>query len=370
MTKADDQSYIAACLRLARRHRGITGTNPAVGTLLVRDGVVLGKGITAKGGRPHAEPIAIAEAERRAAEGANGATAYVSLEPCAHHGATPPCAAALIDAGVSRVVTAWIDPDRRVDGKGHEMLRSASVRVETGFESETAALDLSGYLNRKINNRPQVILKLAVSSDGKLGQKGKEISITGDLAKRYVHRMRAEYDAILVGRGTIDSDDPLLNCRLLGLEKRSPHRFVLDTNASLSPNSQLAQTAHKIPISLITIKPSLGEALVQLGVRHFASQLHENRLAVPEILEDMASAGISSLMVEGGAETARCFLKANSIDEIALFTGTSTLGKGAIASPITQDQIPEDFKLVRHLKLGKDHLHLYRRKMSFEAGME
>ncbi len=357
MTSLSDHKFMAACLRFSRRHRGLTGTNPAVGTLLVKDGVVVGKGVTAKGGRPHAEPLAL----ENAGEKARGATAYVSLEPCAHHGATPPCAEALIKAGVARVVTAWTDPDKRVDGKGHAMLRDAGIEVGAGILADLAATDLSGYLNRKQNNRPQVILKLAVSSDGKLGKQGEEVSITGQIAKTYVHRMRAEYDAILVGRGTVESDDPELTCRLPGLEYRSPHRYILDTNSTLKSASNLAQSARKTPVSVITSKATLPVELNNLGVQHFAAEQHEGVLALPEILEDMATSGTSSLMVEGGAKTAASFFDAGLVDEIALFTGVTKVGEGGITSPVSLDNMPNGFILVRSLELGDDRLDIFRK---------
>lgn len=350
---------MAACLRYARRHIGVTGTNPSVGTLIVdANQQIVGKGITAKGGRPHAEPIALAEA----GEKARGATAYVSLEPCAHHGVTPPCAQALIDAGVKRVVTAWVDPDRRVDGKGHAMLRAAGIQVDEGICGETAKSDLSGYLNRKSNNRPQVILKLAVSADGKLGLPGQEIAITGELAKQYGHRMRAEYDAILVGRGTVDADDPDLTCRLDGLENRSPHRFILDSAAKISSGSRLANSATRSPVTCISAAESLPNDLVQKGVRHMVAQVHMGALALPEILEDMAGLGISSLLVEGGGAVARSFLELNLVDEIALFTGTSHIGDEGIVSPVTIENVPDHFTNVRNLVLSQDRLNFYRRK--------
>lgn len=359
--KSDDQRLMDACLRHARRHRGLTRTNPSVGTLLVKmqgqKPVIVGRGITALGGRPHAEPIALEQARDSAVH----ATAYVSLEPCAHHGATPPCAQALIDAGVSRVVTAWTDPDNRVDGRGHAMLRDAGIAVETGLGAETAAADLAGYLNRKEKNRPQVILKLAVSADGLLGREGEEVPITDGQARAYVHRMRAEADGILVGRGTVESDDPELTCRLSGLEHRSPHRFVLDTNASLPINSRLARSARQTPVSLITSQTSLPPDLEAAGVQHLIAETHDGQLALPEVLEDIASMGLSILMVEGGASVARAFLGAGLVDELVIFSGQSTLGKG-IASPVTAESVPDVFSLVRTLFLGHDKLDIFRRK--------
>ncbi len=350
---------MAAALRHARRNLGLTGANPSVGTLLVGEaGRVVGRGITSKGGRPHAEPNAL----RVAGGKAKGSTAYVSLEPCAHHGATPPCAQALIDADVARVVTAWTDPDQRVDGKGHAMLRNAGIEVETGILAEAAAADLAGYLNRKSNNRPQVTLKLAVSADGKLGRPGEETPITGPLARAYVHRMRAEADGILVGRGTVDADDPELTCRLPGLAERSPNRFVLDTSAGLSPQSLLAKGTAEVPLSVVTTRKNLPPELTSLGVRHFIAESHEGRLALPEVLEDMAAIGISTLMVEGGATVAQSFIKEGLVDEIALFTGIAEIGLDGIPSPLTSDTMPGGFSLIRSLTLGKDRLELYRRK--------
>ena len=357
MISQQDQRLMAACLRLSRRHRGLTSSNPSVGTLLVKDGVIVGKGITAKGGRPHAERVALDQA----GTDASGSTAYVSLEPCAHHGATPPCAQALIDAGVSRVVTAWIDPDNRVDGKGHAMLKQAGLEVDIGVHADTAAADLAGYLNRKQKNRPQVTLKLAVSADGKLGVAGGEVAITGELSRSIVHRMRAEHDAIMVGRGTVDADDPDLTCRLPGLEHRSPHRFVLDTRAGLSSESRLAQSARKVPVSLITTASQLPDELSGLGVKRFAAEAHDGQLALPEIVEDLANNGISSLMVEGGAHVATSFLDAGLVDEIALFSSKSVVGEDGIKSPVNQEQIPNDFTLVRSLQLGEDTLDIFRK---------
>lgn len=354
-----DRKLLDACLRYARRHRGLTASNPSVGTVLVQfesgQHVIIGRGITAVGGRPHAERVAIDQAGERA----KGSNAYVTLEPCAHHGATPPCAQGLIDAGVSRVVTAWSDPDMRVDGKGHAMLRDAGIEVIEADEPNSAATDLAGYLTRKEKNRPQVILKLAVSADGKLGLPGQEVPITGEIVRNYVHRMRAECDAILVGRGTVDADDPDLSCRLPSLEHRSPKRFVLDSKAKLSPSSNLAATANSVPVSIITSEADISETLKEKGVTRFAAEDHDSKLALPEILEDMAADGISTLMVEGGAEVATSFLDQGLVDSVALFTGTRCLGADGIVSPISRETMPETFSLERTLQLSDDRLDLF-----------
>ncbi|MGI9353653.1 MAG: bifunctional diaminohydroxyphosphoribosylaminopyrimidine deaminase/5-amino-6-(5-phosphoribosylamino)uracil reductase RibD [Rhizobiaceae bacterium] len=353
-----DRKMLNTCLRYARRHRGLTASNPSVGTLLVQfcDGqpVVVGRGITAIGGRPHAERVAVDQVGTRA----KGSTAYVTLEPCAHHGATPPCARALIDAGVARVVTALSDPDARVDGRGHAMLRHAGIEVVEADEANSAAADLAGYLTRKEKNSPQVILKLAVSLDGKLGLPGQEVPITGEIARSYVHRMRAEYDAILVGRGTVDADDPELTCRLPGLEHRSPKRFVLDSKATLSVMSKLASTANTVPISVITSHADIPDGLKAKGVTRFAAEEYNGQLALPEILEDMAADGISTLLVEGGAKVAKSFLEQQLVNNIVLFTAAKAVGADGIASPVSGKTLPKNFSLERTLRLGDDRLDL------------
>ncbi|WP_040304611.1 bifunctional diaminohydroxyphosphoribosylaminopyrimidine deaminase/5-amino-6-(5-phosphoribosylamino)uracil reductase RibD [Ahrensia sp. R2A130] len=347
--------WMGACLRLARRHRGLTGTNPSVGTLLVKDGRVVGRGITAKGGRPHAERVALDQAGPNAV----GSIAYVTLEPCAHHGATPPCAQALINAGVAEVHTAYIDPDHRVDGKGHAMLREAEIAVHAGQGSEIAGSDMRGYLTRKRLGRPMVTLKLAVSRDGMLGRTGEEVSITGPLARAMVHRMRAEHDAIAVGRGTVEADDPDLTCRLSGLEARSPERFIFDSAGVLTETSRLVASARTVPVHLISTLPGLPEHLLASGVRHFAAEAENGHIALPEVLDDLGARGISSLMLEGGAQLASSFLNAGLVDEIAFFVGAKDVGPDGIASPITLATIPAEFNAGRTLQLGPNQLHFF-----------
>ncbi|MCR4268122.1 bifunctional diaminohydroxyphosphoribosylaminopyrimidine deaminase/5-amino-6-(5-phosphoribosylamino)uracil reductase RibD, partial [Nitratireductor sp. ZSWI3] len=238
-----DRRFMAAAIRLSRRHLGLTGTNPSVATLIVRDDGagprIVGRGVTAIGGRPHAETEALAEA----GVAARGATAYVTLEPCAHHGRTPPCANALAVAGVARVVGAAADPDPRVSGKGYAILRDAGIEVVEGVLAEEAADLMRGYLTRSEKKRPEVTLKLAISADGMIGRQGQgQVAITGEVSRRQVHMMRAESDAILVGIGTALADGPALTCRLPGLERRSPLRIVLDRDLRLPPTSTLART--------------------------------------------------------------------------------------------------------------------------------
>lgn len=357
-----DARFMRACLRYARRHAGLTGTNPSVGTLIVRDDVIVGRGVTARGGRPHAEPVALAEAGALA----RGATAYVTLEPCAHHGVTPPCAEALIAANIGRVVTAYLDPDRRVDGRGHAMLRAAGITVDEGLESVIAARDLAGYLMRKVHARPHITLKLAVSADGLLGREGEEVAVTGPLARAQVHAMRAKADAILVGRGTARADDPDLSCRLPGLAARSPHRYVLDTRATLAPDSRLVRTARDVPTTIVSAEP-LPDALREAGVGHLSADLHEGGVALPEMLEDMGAVGHATLMVEGGARVARAFLASDLVDRAVLFVSPRAIGSpGAvgspgIASPLLPDAVPHGFALADERRFGEDRALTFER---------
>ncbi len=368
VTNKTHERHMAAAIRLARRNLSRTGVNPSVGTIIVKsDGdstVIVGRGVTALGGRPHAEPVALSQA----ADLAKGATAYVTLEPCAHHGATPSCAQLLIDAGVSQVITGWLDPDARVDGRGHEMLRQAGIEVIAGVLPQRARQGLAGYLSRKQKNRPYVTVKLAVSSDGMIGAKGRgQVPITGEIAKRQVHMMRAANDAILVGAVTARDDDPELTCRLPDLQSRSPHRFVLDPSASIAVQSRLMQTLSIAALSVVTAPAAPEENIAALklqGASIFAGELVDGRIALPELLDDMAATGISSLFVEGGALTVQSFLDDGLVDEIALFTGSGTIGADGIRSPFTNQTMPKGFALARHEEFADDQLDVFVREQA------
>jgi len=353
-----DRRFMAAALRYSRKHAGLTGTNPAVGTLIVRDDgngpVIVGRGVTALGGRPHAETEALAEAGDKA----RGATAYVTLEPCAHHGRTPPCANALVAAGVVRVVGAASDPDPRVSGKGYAILRAAGIEVVERVLAEEADGQLAGYLTRSLKQRPQVTLKLALSADGMIGRPGEgQIAITGPISRRQVHLMRAEADVIVVGINTALADDPDLTVRLPGLESRSPVRLVLDRQARLSPQGRLARSAEAVPVYL-AVGPEADAArkavLAAMGVKLLATDTFEGRIALPELLEDLAAQGMMNVMVEGGAETARNLLADDMVDRIVIFQGPDRLGADGIAAPIDRDHIPAGFRLVREARFGDD----------------
>ena len=363
--QALDERFMAAAIRYSMRNSGLTRTNPAVGTLIVRDDGdgprIVGRGVTAPGGRPHAEAEALAEA----GEAARGATAYVTLEPCAHHGKTPPCAQALVDAGIVRVVGGANDPDPRVAGKGYAMLREAGVEVVTRVLSQQAADAMAGYLTRSLNKRPEVILKLAVSSDGMIGRSGEgQVPITGACARDQTHLLRAGCDAILVGIGTILADDPQLTVRLPGLEDRSPVRIVLDPNLRLPFTSRLAATSRQPPVMLAAPADADGDRkrlLSEIGVGFLAAELIDGSVALPELMEDLGSMGMSRELVEGGAATAQSFLKEDLVDRIVLLEGPASIGEGGVASPVTAETVPEGFRLIREATFGEDRCREYTR---------
>jgi diaminohydroxyphosphoribosylaminopyrimidine deaminase/5-amino-6-(5-phosphoribosylamino)uracil reductase len=361
-----DRRFMAAAIRLSRRHLGLTGTNPSVGTLIVRaesgGPVIVGSGVTALGGRPHAEPQALEDAGGLA----RGATAYVTLEPCAHHGRTPPCAETLVSAGVARVVGAASDPDERVSGKGYAILRKAGIEVIEGVLAREAADLMAGYLMRSLRKRPEVTVKLAVSRDGRIGVAGMgQVAITGGISRRQVHLMRAEADAIMIGVGTAIADDPELTCRLPGLEARSPVRIVLDGQARLPVAAKMVRQAREVPL-WVAASPGCDKgckaALEGTGVQFLATETANGGFALPELLEDLAARGISTLMVEGGAETVRRFLDEGLVDRIALFAGSGEIGPQGTLSPIRPDRMPDGFRLLREARYGEDSYSEWVRK--------
>jgi diaminohydroxyphosphoribosylaminopyrimidine deaminase/5-amino-6-(5-phosphoribosylamino)uracil reductase len=312
-----DSRFMDLALRLAGRGLGQVWPNPAVGCVVVRDGRVVGRGWTRPGGRPHGET----EALRRAGPAALGATAYVSLEPCAHYGETPPCTMALLHAGLRRVVIAATDPDPRVDGRGIEQLRQAGVEVAVGVRREQAEALNAGFFLRLRANRPLVTLKLATSLDGRVATRtGASQWITGDQARAFAHHLRATHDAIMVGSGTALVDDPSLTCRLPGLEARSPVRVVLDGRLRLPARSELARTARTTPFWLVTRRPASEERarrLRRLGVEVIETGIDgEGRLDLAEILGVLAGRGITRLLVEGGAALAAGLLRHRLVDRL------------------------------------------------------
>jgi diaminohydroxyphosphoribosylaminopyrimidine deaminase/5-amino-6-(5-phosphoribosylamino)uracil reductase len=329
---AEDAARMAAALALARRSLGAVWPNPAVGCVIAKDGVVLGRGATQSGGRPHAEQVALAQARARWGEAAlRGATAWVSLEPCAHHGRTPPCADAMAEAGIARVVSTVEDPDPRVAGRGFARLRAAGVAVETGVLAEESRRLNAGFLSRIERGRPWMTLKLAATLDGRIATvAGESRWITGEAARARVHLMRAESDAILIGAGSARADDPALDVRLPGLEGRRPVRVVADGRLGLPLLSRLARTARERPLWLLCREgadAARRAALEGLGAEVIAlpgDDRGEADLAVA--LEALARRGLTRVLCEGGGRIAAALIRGGLVDELAWFSAGTALG--------------------------------------------
>ncbi|HSI39631.1 MAG TPA: bifunctional diaminohydroxyphosphoribosylaminopyrimidine deaminase/5-amino-6-(5-phosphoribosylamino)uracil reductase RibD [Xanthobacteraceae bacterium] len=329
-----DEALMSSALAVGRRHLGRTWPNPAVGAVVARDTstgpLVLARGATAPGGRPHAETQALAAA----GEGVRGATLYVTLEPCSHHGRTPPCVDAIRAAGVARVVAALEDPDARVAGRGFTLLRAAGIEVSVGAGAAEARLVHAGHLRRVSDGRPHILLKLAISADGKAGLAARRPAvITGPQARARAHLMRATSDAVLTGIGTVLADDPLLTCRLPGMEARSPVRVVLDSTLRLPLTSALATSLTAAPLWVISgpDAPAGREAALRAhGIEVMRVDTAPGGLDLGEAARRLAGRGITRLMVESGPRLASAFLAADLVDEAALFTGAVTLGEDAL----------------------------------------
>jgi diaminohydroxyphosphoribosylaminopyrimidine deaminase/5-amino-6-(5-phosphoribosylamino)uracil reductase len=330
-TAADsDKRFMALALALGRRALGNAWPNPAVGAVLVRDEngapIVVGRGWTQPGGRPHAETEAI----RRAGAAARGATLYVTLEPCSHHGKTPPCADAIIAAGITRVVSALEDPNPEVAGKGHTRLRTHGIKVDIGVGTAEAARAHAGHISRIRSGRPHITLKLAVSTDGKVALAGRRpAAISGQSARDRVHLMRAQNDAIMVGIGTVLCDDPQLTCRLPGMASRSPVRVVLDTQLRLPLARALVTTAQAVPTWVVAgpdASTEAQQALQKHGLKVFRVEAHGTQLDLAAVMTLLAQQGITRLMVEGGPILAAALVAENLIDEAVLLRSPRPIG--------------------------------------------
>jgi len=327
----DDWRYMALALSLGRRGLGHTWPNPAVGAVIVKDGVILARGWTQDGGRPHAE----IEALRRAKKLAQGATMYVTLEPCSHQGKAPPCADAIIRAGIARVVSAMQDPNPEVAGQGHERLRAKGIAVEVGLGEAEARRAHVGHVTRIEQGRPHVLLKLAISADGKAGLPGrKPVSLSGEPARERAFQMRAQHDAILVGIGTVLADNPHLTCRLPGMTERSPVRVVLDSQLRLPLSTSVVATVRETPTWVFTsANPSAiaQEILEQKGCKVFRVGERDGKLDIGDVLQVLAEQGITRLMVEGGPTMAASLVAADLVDEAVLIRADKSIGAGIAA---------------------------------------
>ncbi|MGO4338949.1 bifunctional diaminohydroxyphosphoribosylaminopyrimidine deaminase/5-amino-6-(5-phosphoribosylamino)uracil reductase RibD [Labrys sp. KB_33_2] len=367
-----DERFMRAALALGRRGLGNTWPNPAVGCVIVRrvgdTDVIVGRGWTQPGGRPHAETQALAEAGPLA----KGATAYVTLEPCSHYGRTGPCADALARGGIARVVGALRDPDPRVGGRGFDMLRRYGLEVREGVLAEEAFQAHVGHITRVTFGRPGVTVKIAVSADGKLaGPGGRPVRITGEEASAHVHMMRAQSDAIAVGIGTVLADDPMLTVRLPGMAAQSPVRIVFDSKLRLPLASRLVQTARQVPVWVLAradapVAPE--RTLVETGVevmRIGCSALPPGEgasLDLGEALRLLGTRGVTRLLVEAGPRLAAGLVEADLVEEFVQFTSPEPIGEGVVAlTPQLQAKIDGQLPNLAARMVGHDTMTIQRR---------
>ena len=354
-------------LALARRGLGRVWPNPAVGCIIVKDDRVIGRGRTADGGRPHAEPQAL----EQAGTAAQGATAYVTLEPCAHHGQTPPCAETLIKSGIARVVIALGDPDPRVSGQGIATLKAAGIDVVQGIcEAEARTLQ-SGFLSRVTRGRPMLTLKLAMTLDGRIATaSGESQWITGPEARRRVHLMRSTHDAVMVGAGTARADDPDLRVRGLGIA-RQPVRIVASRHLRLDQSNTLMRTAQDDPVWIICDEEAAGSNEAELwstaGAKLIPAPSKGGHLSLPEALESLGDKGLTRVFCEGGGMLAASLLTADLVDELVVFSAGKLIGAEGQpgVGPLGLSALSEApyFELVSTENIGRDVMQLWRRPL-------
>ena len=362
-----DAAFMAATLAYGRSHLGLVAPNPAVGALVVQGGVIVGRGATQAGGRPHAETVALAEAGARA----QGATLYVTLEPCSHSGKTPPCADAIIAAGIVRVVSALEDPDPRVAGRGHARLRAAGIEVCIGEGAEAAARAHLGHILRVTQGRPMVTLKLAQTLDGYAAGDTHDarLLITGAPANARTHMLRAQHDAIMVGVGTILADDPLMNVRLPGMEQRKPWRVVLDTHLATPLASRLVATAGDYPTLIFTgpdVPPQQIARFSALGIDNGPGALApDGRIDLAAALHELAPCGLTRVFSEGGPRVAASLIAQGLADAVMLCTGPKPLGRAGVEAlpDIARASLadPRHYRLICDMRLGLDRMQVYER---------
>ncbi len=359
-----DRHMMAIALRLAKRGLGQTAPNPAVGAVIADEaaGEVIARGWTQPGGRPHAETEAI----RRAGASAKGATMYVTLEPCAHHGATPPCADAIVAAGLKRVVVGIEDPDPRTAGRGIAKLRAAGIAVETGVLADEARWATLGHILRVTERRPFVQAKLALGSNGTVprGERGRPLFVTGAPALARGHLMRAEADAILVGAGTVADDDPELNCRLPGLANRSPIRIVLSRDLGVPENAKLLATARERPVWVFCAEApdaSRRARLAAAGAEIIPVSAGPGGVSLPSIMARLAERGVTRLLVEGGPRVWGAFAEAGLVDEAVVFRAGHDAAGGPPADVLGQLLPSAQMNLAAARRIGDDTLYVFRR---------
>jgi diaminohydroxyphosphoribosylaminopyrimidine deaminase/5-amino-6-(5-phosphoribosylamino)uracil reductase len=354
-----------AALNLARRGLGSVWPNPTVGCVLVNDGVVVGRGWTQPGGRPHGET----EALERAGAAARGATAYVSLEPCCHWGKTPPCTDALIAAGIARVVVPVEDPDPRVSGRGVARLKDAGIEVTVGVEADAAAALNEGFFRRIREGRPLVTLKLASTLDGRIATaEGESRWITGERARERAHLLRARHDAVMVGSNTVLADNPELTCRLPGLADRSPVRIIVDGRLRVPLTARVVAEAQRVPTWFVTLKgdaPERHRAFRDCGVELIEVHADGETVNLAEAMRALGKRGITRVLVEGGATLAAALLRADLVDHLDWFRAPRLIGGDGVpavsAFGIETLAAMPHFRRVGVEPLGEDVLESFRR---------
>jgi diaminohydroxyphosphoribosylaminopyrimidine deaminase/5-amino-6-(5-phosphoribosylamino)uracil reductase len=362
----EDIAHMRAALALARRGLGSAWPNPSVGCVIVKDGRVVGRGVTAPGGRPHAEPVAL----EMAGAARQGATVYVTLEPCCHWGRTPPCTDALTKAGVARVVIATRDPDPRVDGEGVARLRAAGIEVDEGVLREEADDVVAGFRARVRLGRPLTTLKLASTLDGRIATRsGESRWITGEAARRMAHALRGRHDAVMVGVGTVLADDPALTCRLSGYRTTPLVRVVADSHLRTPLTATLVATAAETPTWMLIREGTDHDrrhAFADLGIKLIEVAGAETGVDPVAALNALADAGLTRVLVEGGAQLAASLLRGDRVDRIAWFHAPAVMGGDAW--PAVQafgverlDAMPR-FVRVGETALGEDMLTEFARK--------
>lgn len=357
MTYDDDIHFMRSAINMARRGVGLTADNPSVGCVIVKDGYVIARARTANGGRPHAEPQAI----QAAGESTHNATMYVTLEPCAHHGNTPPCVDAIIESKIARVVIGVVDPDPRTASASITALRNAGIDVSVGVLEDLCNDVIKGFRSRIERDRPFVTLKCACTLDGKIAcANGESKWITQPQARARLHHLRVRHDAILVGVNTAIMDNPSLTARVAGVN-HGMTRVILDRTLRLSLDSQLMQSARLNPLVIYT-----EEQNTQQHSAAGARVIQANCTDIGSVLQSLAELGINNLLVEGGAQIHASFLKAKLFDTLVIYRAPTMLGAEAksVVSDLNIDTLAQriDLETLSLKQVGADHLEIYATK--------
>jgi diaminohydroxyphosphoribosylaminopyrimidine deaminase/5-amino-6-(5-phosphoribosylamino)uracil reductase len=327
-SEKQDIKFMSLALAISKQNIGNTSPNPSVGCVISNKNIIISTGVTAKNGRPHAEEIAL----NKAREKAKGATIYITLEPCSHFGQTPPCVDSIIKSGISRVVIATIDPDKRVNGFGIKKLKEAKIEVVIGAMSKEAEEINKGFFKAKKLGKPFVTLKMATSLDGKIATHSYDSKwISNEKSRNFAHKLRSKNDAILIGSNTVKKDNPMLDCRILGLENSSPKRIILSSKLDMDLNSKIFQTANQID-TFIATNNSNYQKFLDLGVKILYFDTKKDSIKIHDLLQKLCDIGINNLLIEGGGKVASNFLKENLVDEVVWIKTSKIIGGDGINS--------------------------------------